>query len=107
MKMISEVIQNYINTLQSSIEKSLTIQLRKLGVDVNNLDLIKKHCRKINYPIGTKSDVIGDKAIKISDYFFEDILLMRLQRDEDDRHSILIVKEYDDATKDKIKNYII
>jgi len=103
-----EYVKKYIHNLKKSIDICLKEQLNKLGINENDKKIISEHCRQLNYPLGTVTRVPGDSATKISDYFFEDILLMRVQREADGlHHSILVVKEFDDETKNKAKSYII
>ncbi len=92
-------IEKFVTNVRAIIEEKLKEQLNKLGVP-DDKEIIKKHCRRMIHPSKYNSPCILEK------YFFDNILLLGLEKDEDMNYSILAPIEYNNEDKERVKKIL-
>ena len=94
-------IKEYISNLHNEIERILILQLKKLNVP-NDDEIIRRHCFKVEGNPIFDQDLENRPIVK---YFFEDILLLSVTRDNL-KHSLIFPETYSVDIRNKALRYL-
>jgi hypothetical protein len=96
---IQKNIEKFVTNIRDIIEEKLKEQLHRLGVPEDK-SILKKYCRRMILPSKYNVPCVLEK------YYFDNILILIFERDNDMNYAIVAPLEYNKEDKQKVKNIL-